>query len=375
LNLKTEKKMKKTFKKITVTLLCLIAAAVLIVGGYIGYLLLQYERIPDNTALDVSNQQAGVLATDTAYTALTYNIGFGAYNHDFSFFMDSGTMLDGTEVTGGYSRAQSEEIVQTNVGGAISIMQAENADFYLLQEVDVKATRSFKINESTMITDAFSGYASVYASNFHSAYLFYPFSEPHGSVEAGLLTLSRYSISGAVRRSYPVDESFPTKFFDLDRCFSLLRIPVEGGKELVLINTHLSAYDEGGLIRAAQFQLLNTVLEEEAQKGNYVIVGGDFNHALCGTIETFACQQQIPGWVYAIDESILADGYTIVCAQNVTETQTCRSTDIAYVKGVNYTAVLDGFIVSSNVEASAWNIDTDFEFSDHNPVKLTFILK
>ncbi len=154
-----------------------------------------------------------------------------------------------------------------------------------------------------------------------------------------------------------------------------MRIPVEGGKELVLINTHLSAYDEGGLISAAQFQLLNTVLEQEAQNGNYVIVGGDFNHALCDTARAFACQQEVPGWVYEIDESILAEGYTIVRPENVTQVPTCRSTDIAYVKGVNYTAVLDGFIVSSNVEASAVNIDTDFMFSDHNPVRLTFILK
>jgi endonuclease/exonuclease/phosphatase family metal-dependent hydrolase len=293
----------------------------------------------------------------------------------FLFFMDSGAMLDGTEVTGFIPAPKAKKSYKRTSAAPVGVMQAENADFYLLQEVDVEATRSYKINESAMIADAFGGYASVYASNFHSAYLFYPFSEPHGSVEAGLLTLSRYSVSGAVRRSYPVDESFPAKFFDLDRCFALLRIPVEGGRELVLINTHLSAYDEGGLVRAAQFQLLNTVLEEEAQKGNYVIVGGDFNHALCGTMETFACEQSVPGWVYEIDESILADGYTIVSPRNVTEVPTCRSTDIAYVKGVNYTAVLDGFIVSSNVEASAWNIDTDFEFSDHNPVILTFILK
>lgn len=367
--------MKKNLRKISIILLCIFAAVILIAGGYIGYLLLQYDRIDDNVALEITNAQQGELATDTAYTAITYNIGFGAYNHDFSFFMDSGTMLDGTEVTGRYSRAQSEEIVMTNINGAIAVMQAENADFYLLQEVDVKSTRSYKINEADMITNTFSGYADIFACNFHSAYLFYPFSEPHGSVDSGLLTLSRYAVTSAVRRSYPVDGSFPAKFFDLDRCFEVLRIPVAGGKELVLINSHLSAYDEGGLIRAAQFQLLNTVLQQEAEKGNYVIVGGDFNHTLCGTIETFASQQQIPGWVYALDESMIAEGYTVVAAENITEVPTCRSTDIPYVKGINYTAVLDGFIVSSNVEAVACNIDTDFEYSDHNPVRLTFILK
>ena len=36
--------------------------------------------------------------------------------------------------------------------------------------------------------------------------------------------------------------------------------------------------------------------------------------------------------------------------------------------------MLDGFIVSDNVSATAENIDTNFAYSDHNPVKLTFRL-
>ena len=41
---------------------------------------------------------------------------------------------------------------------------------------------------------------------------------------------------------------------------------------------------------------------------------------------------------------------------------------------MNYTTVVDGFIVSDNVAARAENIDADFAFSDHNPVALTFRL-
>ena len=42
--------------------------------------------------------------------------------------------------------------------------------------------------------------------------------------------------------------------------------------------------------------------------------------------------------------------------------------------GQDYTTVLDGFIVSDNIIATAENIDTNFAYSDHNPVKLTFRL-
>ena len=53
---------------------------------------------------------------------------------------------------------------------------------------------------------------------------------------------------------------------------------------------------------------------------------------------------------------------------------TCRGADLPYTPGVNYTTVVDGFLVSDNVQARAENIDTWFAFSDHNPVKLTFTL-
>ena len=366
--------MKRSLKLVLILLGGILLLLILFVGGYVLYMQLNYYRIEDNTALECTNPSEATLQSGTTYKALTYNIGFGAYNHDFSFFMDSGTMRDGTAVSGTLSRAQSAEIVRTNTQGALDVAQTQDADFYLFQEVDTEATRSYKINQRAFIEQAEPDYSSIYAVNFHSSYLLYPFNEPHGSVLAGLLTLSRYSVSEAVRRSYPVDQSFPTKFFDLDRCFSLLRLPVDNGKELVLINSHMSAYDAGGTIRAEQFKLLNALMQTEYAEGNYVIVGGDFNHALCDTISSFPSEQNVPSWVFPLNSDDLAAGLSVVKADNLTEVPTCRSTDLPYVKGVNYTVVIDGFIISDNVTATALNLDTDFEFSDHNPVVLAFSL-
>ena len=54
---------------------------------------------------------------------------------------------------------------------------------------------------------------------------------------------------------------------------------------------------------------------------------------------------------------------------------TCRSAEMAYTEGVNYTVVIDGFLVSNNVQIdSIQNIDTDFLYSDHNPVEMKFTL-
>lgn len=364
--------LKKVFKIVGILFLAIIA----IVGSYVAYMSIQYYRIDDNVLIGTDNPSDKILTAKDEHSVITYNIGFGAYNHDFSFFMDSGEMKDGTRVTGSDSKAESKEVVLENTNNSIKFVDELDADFYLFQEVDTKATRSHNVNQYEMLKDLGSEYSLSFANNFHSAFLMYPFTDPHGSVNAGLTTMSKYKINESIRRQYPVSTDFITKFTDLDRCFMLSKIPVDNGKELVLINTHMSAYDEGGLMRKEQLKLLNDVLEEEYNKGNYVIVGGDFNHDIAGTKEFFESKQKVPEWVFELEDNDLTDGFTFAIADNSREVATCRSTDIPYVKGENYMAILDGFIVSDNIKSfRAENIDTDFVSSDHNPVALYFILE
>lgn len=367
---------KKRIQIVLKILVGLILLALLCIAGYIIYMQANYYRIEDHAKLEVRNNPKQTLRTGEAYTAVTYNIGFGAYGPDYSFFMDTGEMADGTETAGEYGKAVSKESVEKNTAGAARELEKLGADFLLLQEVDVEADRSYHVNQAEELKDKFADYGNVFANNFHSAYLFYPFSDPHGAVEAGLLNFTRYQIAEAERRSYPVDNSFVTKFTDLDRCFAVMRLPVENGRELVLINSHMSAYDEGGKIRLQQLELLNSVMEEEYQAGNYVIVGGDFNHALGEAVaEGFPSKQRFPAWVSILTQEEMAKGILIVRAENELEVPTCRGADIPYTKGVNFTTVVDGFLVSENVKAEAENIDTDFGYSDHNPVMLRFELE
>lgn len=366
--------MKKRTKRIVIICGSIVVVPIVFVGGYITFMSMQYYRIEDNIKLDTQNQQAEKIDLASTITIATYNIGFGAYNQDFSFFMDSGTMKDGKKVQGAYGRAQSEDIVQTNMEGSLGVAKHTASDFYFFQEVDRKATRSFDMNQYEMIKKELTKYGSVYTDVFHSAYLLYPFHEPHGSVESGLVTLSRYQIVENIRRQYPIDNSFITKFTDLDRAFTLSRLEAENGKELVLINSHMSAYDKGGTIRKQQLERLNKVLHDEYKKGNYVVVGGDFNHDIAQSKHTFATTQEVPEWIYEMKDEDLATGFHRVIARNAKEVPTCRSSDMPYEKGVNYTAIVDGFIVSDNIQAEVNNIDTQFMYSDHNPVQMSFTL-
>ncbi len=358
------------------TLAVLIVVAVIVVGGYVGYVALQYYRIEDNFALSVESNvgEGEKVALGQDYTVTTYNIGFGAYTHEFSFFMDSGTMKDGAVVTGSDSVAKDRETVERNTNGALDAVARLNPDFMFFQEVDEDGDRSHHFNQVQAVKDKFRTDGVVYAENFHTAYLFYPLNKPHGKNNAGIVTVTSKYASSAVRRSFPVDNGFINKFFDLDRCFSITYLPVEGSDNyLCLVNVHMSAYDKGGVIRHQQLQMLNEVLAAEVEAGNYVVAGGDFNHDIAGSDGLFPTEMERPEWVYSLGDDDLADGLRFVAATNA---PTCRSTDIPYTKGVNYTVVLDGFIVSDNVEAvDVTNIDLDFEFSDHNPAMMTFRLK
>ncbi|MBO5102766.1 MAG: endonuclease/exonuclease/phosphatase family protein [Clostridia bacterium] len=369
----------KRILKITgIFLLCVILGLVVIVGGYALYLTCQFYRIADNQTLEITQNKEAMLNTNQEYTITTYNIGFGAYSQDFTFFMDAGEMKDGTKTQGTGSRAKSKETVERNTLGAIRSVADHNADIMLFQEVDTSSHRSYFINQYESIQSSFTNYSSSFASNFHSGYLFYPLTSPHGTVNAGVATLSKYKVESAVRRSFPIDESFPNKFFDLDRCFTINKMPIENSdKYLVLINLHMSAYDEGGIIRAQQFELLMNYMSSEYAQGNYVIAGGDWNHDIADSINLFKTDQKVPSWVAEINDTEIPAGFSLASATNV---PTCRATDIAYTKNtdgslVNYSIVLDGYMVSDNVKVNlVHNIDTDFNYSDHNPALMKFEL-
>ena len=55
---------------------------------------------------------------------------------------------------------------------------------------------------------------------------------------------------------------------------------VNNGKEFVFINVHFSAYDSSGSVRRQQLGLVNQVFQEETSKGNYVMLGADWNQIL-----------------------------------------------------------------------------------------------
>ncbi len=356
--------MKKLLKALLILLAILVAAVII----YVGYVMLSYNRIPDNQSLEPRNpQQAGLAAgVGVEYAIATQNIGFGAYTDDYTFFMDGGTQ----------SWAESPESVVACVSAAAGEVSSLQPDFILFQEVDFDSTRSYHINEQEILRGAFSEMAEVNAVNYHSAFLMYPLTQPHGTSNSSMVTFSRFGITGAVRRSLPISTGF-SKFLDLDRCYTISHVPTENGKELVLFNVHLSAYGGSDEIRAAQMNMLFGDMLTEYQKGNYVVCGGDFNHDFTGNSTQVLNGGEMTdfGWAQPFPIEMLPEGLTRCDSYTGDKVlPTCRNCDIPYVEG-NFTIIVDGFIVSDNVTVTYLeNVQTGFAYSDHNPVLMRFTL-
>lgn len=358
----------KKKKRIGLSVLILL---ILIVAGYVAYVLCTYYRLPDKLTLEVERNGENSyfkdefkVETGKYYTVMTYNIGFGAYREDYSFFMDGGTS----------SKAKDKESVIAGVCEMAELTRMMGADFIMLQEVDIDGTRSYHVDELELYNQFIKGYYYTFAQNYDSPFLFFPPWEPHGANTSGLVTFSKAAVTGAMRRSLPISETF-SKFVDLDRCYSVVRIPVDEDKELCLYNVHLSAYGSNDEVREGQLSMLYADMEADYKAGNYIICGGDFNHNLKEEEE-----EDAPEWAHPFPRESLPEGFRMAVdeAKDAADVEhnTCRSAGEPYEEGVTYTVTLDGFIVSDNVTVNYYlNADWGYEFSDHDPVMMQFLLE
>ena len=347
-------------------ILLVLAALVLLVVGYLAYVLIDYHRLGDMD-LEVDRQVSQPAQTGCEYHLLSYNIGFGAYEPDYGFFMDGGTE----------SWAWSQERLTANIGNIGAFLAQQNADFYLIQEVDRDSTRSYHVDEAALLRSVLPEYDGTWAQNYESPFLMYPLRHPHGASVSGLMTLSSLTVDSARRVELPIENSL-MKLVDLDRCYSVHRIPVAGGGELVLYNLHLSAYTSDGTIAMEQLKLLLEDMQREYDAGNWCVAGGDFNKDLLGDSAVyFGEADQEYTWAQPIPEDTF-DGFNVSLIAPLAEgnpVPSCRNADGPYHQG-QYVLTVDGFLVSDNVTVTSSDVvDLGFAYSDHNPVEMRFVLE
>ncbi len=318
------------------------------------------EYKPDATEeLDVNGEGSVSVQTGDTLSVLTWNLGYGALGDNADFFMDGGSMVNTADT----------ERVQENMAAINDELAALDPDVVFLQEVDRNSKRSHGIDELELIRGAQSGYCDIFANNYKVAYVPYPL-PTIGKVDSGIVTLSKYEVKDAKRVALPCPFSYPIRTANLKRCLTISRVPVEGSdRELVLVNLHLEAYDDGEG-KAAQTQMLQEILQQEVENGNYVIAGGDFNQIFSGVnTDAYPMISEDLWQPGEIDTDAFGDDLQF---QTDNRAPSCRSLDQPYA-GADHSQfqyyLIDGFIVSSNVSVeSVETQDLEFKNSDHNPI-------
>lgn len=292
---------------------------------------------------------------------MTWNLGYAGMGDDMDFFYDGGTQM-----------RTSEARTLENLEGILDFLaEHRHVDFLLLQELDKHSRRSYGIHMPDSTGRHLPEHTSVFASNYRVTFVPVPWHNPMGRVHSGILTASRPIPRSAERYSYPGAYPWPSSLFNLRRGFLLSRYPLGKERELVVINTHKSAFDDGSL-RQQQTDFLADIMAKEYARGNYVIAGGDFNqcppglkasfpHDLFDEIQRMDMADRLsPGWQYVYDNKV----------------PTNRRAHIPYQPGKTPTSLIDFFIASPNVELlEVEGIHLGFVHSDHNPVLARFRLR
>jgi len=356
--------MKKIFGTVALALIFIL----LLVGTYVAYVFFSYSRIPDNQIQTFDHEVPKPVPVKKKLTAVAFNLGFGAYVPEYSFFMDGGTE----------SRAFSMQEATNAINGAMEQVKGFDPDFVFLQEIDIKADRSYGVNQLNLVKRKLPDFYTHEAINYDSAYLFWPLTDPIGKSKSSLVTSSRFPIDVFTRRSLPMPTGF-TKLLDLDRCYTVSEIKVSNGKTLYLYNVHMIAYGGTDDIATQQVEMLLADMKEKLDAGNYVICGGDFNHDLLDSYARFNGEGHVlPGWAQPFPHDLIPEGILLLNQYPTQEelVPTSRSADKPYTGPKDaILVIIDGFLVSENVKVhKIENVDAQFQFSDHNPVFLSFSL-
>jgi endonuclease/exonuclease/phosphatase family metal-dependent hydrolase len=335
-------------------LLGILLAPVLAFGLFLlGFTLLDYR--PDaQEEIELKGNSSTKSYSDTL-SILTWNMGYGGLGAEQDFFFD-----------GGLDVRPNAKMSAYYLNGILGFLASQRGvDVLMLQEVDKDSRRSYYTDQEAEILKALPGYASSFAYNYKTLFVPEPLDEPYGKCMAGLMTLGRVAPAQAIRHALAPDADWPVGLFMLDRCFISWRYPAyfSDGTDLILLNLHLSAYDDGH-VKKQQMDSLEAYLRAEYALGNRIVAGGDWNQLAPGSPgQGLGISVPVPfpdaGWNWA-----------------AAETSTNRDLITGYQPGITRELTIDFFLLSPNLKAvEVKGLNQSFAFSDHEPVLLRVCAK
>jgi len=301
--------------------------------------------------LPVTGAPAGPPRPLEALELLCWNIGYASLGKESDFLVDGGRQL----------RPSSRALVEKNAR-AITDRLASGADVVLLQEVARAGWLTRGIDVLGRVRDALPGYQLALCPTIDLSGV-----PLVGRLTVGQATLAHYGIASA--SSHPLSSPRLLPGVVLQR-FNVLETRLCEACDhnpWVIFNVQLSAFDDGAL-RQQQLVEVWHYLREEFERGSHVVAAGDWNFRLATTSFPYSTEEKNMFWVRDLPTELTPpDWYWAVDPAAPTN----RTVEQPYRSGVNFTSVIDGFVVSPNVEvAEVRTLDLGFENSDHNPVRL-----
>ncbi len=350
--------------------LIVIASFIFLISLFLAVLTIFEHRPEAKEEVEIINNQTNKVTLDQSITLMTFNIGYAGLGAAEDFVMDGGTK----------GRPDSKEVVLDYFSGIKGILDDYPVDFFLLQEVDLRSRRSFRINQVDLLQEHLgASYSRQFAANFKVLFVPFPASltQHIGNVHSGLATYANFEVSSSTRHQFPGAFSWPLRIANLKRAMLVSTIEIENSdKQLIIVNLHMSAYDSDGSLRAQEMGYLKAFMEHHSALGNYVIIGGDFNQTFPDAVGIFEVIQDYYV-AHPIAPDFLPEGFSF---QVDITNPTCRLLNQPYDPNDAKTQyyIIDGFIVSNNIviekfftnqdSPGAVTLDKNFVYSDHNPV-------
>ena len=290
-------------------------------------------------------------------------MGYGGLGKEVDFFYDGGKMVTSPQ----------EHVLKNNTGMKKFLAENKDVDFIMLQEVDRNSKRSWKIDQAEEFAKILPEHNYAFTPNYDVQYLPFPFTNPIGKVYGGLQTLSKFTPVESKRIALPGITDFPRKLFYLERCLLMQRYKLANGKELIVINTHFEAYDDGS-VKKEQMALTKKILEAEYAKGNYVVLGGDWNIAPPSfNVHTWEKEKEDDPLYLKNNDAHYIDGWSY---DYDSTTATNRKNKFAFDAKTTFTTVIDYYFTSPNIEVEeVKGFNMGFDCSDHQPVRMKIKLK
>jgi endonuclease/exonuclease/phosphatase family metal-dependent hydrolase len=288
-------------------------------------------------------------------TLTTWNLGYAGLGAKSETKGDGGKSL----------LPPSAQIVQKNLDGIVATLGQLDQDMLMLQEVSKRSLLSFWRPMLSTLVAALPHRQIAFRPDVVTWGLPVPLAIDHftmvalkanpRNVEIVPLPLEPGHVLGLIKRTYALQ---------------VVRLPIDGmSSDWVLVNLHLSAFDEGATTRHDQLAAVLAFAQAEYAKGNHVILGGDWNMVLSDPKLPTTTENEFLFWIFDFPYDQLPAGWQMVAPQGAT----VRTLQKPYVEGENFRTTIDGFMVSPNVTPSTATVhDTKFAFSDHIPVTASF---